>query len=118
MYDAGYRHYYIDEVARLKSGDFVIPVRWLEDNDGNVFADGYAIAFDDQVGFSARIVIDPNVDRYSQLLANVIDSNVILIRASDLQDNFLDLMDSDLIPAWNGELHIVIYIVGSAHNDQ
>ncbi len=49
MYDAGDRHYYIDELARLKNGDFIIPVRWLEDNDGNVFADAYAVTFNDQV---------------------------------------------------------------------
>jgi hypothetical protein len=49
MYDAGDRHYYIDEPARLKNGDFIIPVRWLEDNDGNVFADAYAVTFNDQV---------------------------------------------------------------------
>ena len=49
MYDAGNRHYYIDELARLKNGDLVIPVRWLEDNDGTVFADAYAVALNDQV---------------------------------------------------------------------
>jgi hypothetical protein len=49
MYDAGSRHYYIDELARLKNGDFVIPVRWLEDNNKNVFADAFAVVLDDQV---------------------------------------------------------------------
>lgn len=49
MYDAGDRHYYIDEVARLKNGTYVIPVRWLEDEDGNVCADAYTVVFDDQV---------------------------------------------------------------------
>ena len=49
MYDGGSRHYYIDELAQLKSGAFVIPVRWLEDHTGCIFADAYTVAFDDQV---------------------------------------------------------------------
>ena len=49
MYDAGNGHYYIDEVARLKNGTFIIPVRWLEDENGNVCADSYAVVFDQQV---------------------------------------------------------------------
>jgi hypothetical protein len=49
MYDAGDRHYYIDELARLRDGNFIIPVRWLEDTDKNVYADAYAVTFDDQV---------------------------------------------------------------------
>jgi hypothetical protein len=58
MYDAGNRHYYIDELARLINGNFIIPERWLEDNDGNVFAFAYAVTFDDQVrGFHLTIMI-------------------------------------------------------------
>ena len=49
MYDAGNCHYYIDELARLKNGTFIIPVRWLEDEDGNMYADAWAITFDRQV---------------------------------------------------------------------
>jgi len=46
MYNAGNCHYYIDELARLKDGSFVIPVRWLEDVDKNVFADAYTVVVD------------------------------------------------------------------------
>jgi hypothetical protein len=49
MYDAGNCHYYIDELAHLKNGSFIIPVRWLEDEDGNVRADAYSVKFDHQV---------------------------------------------------------------------
>ncbi|KAJ3517709.1 hypothetical protein NLJ89_g342 [Agrocybe chaxingu] len=83
MYDAGDRHYYIDELARLKNGNFIIPVRWLEDNEGNVFADAYAVTFNDQ------------------FVANVVDSDVILVKSSDLQDNILDLTDWGLLPTWD-----------------
>lgn len=49
MYDSGDRHYYIDELARLKTGKFILPVRWLEDKDGNVLADAFPVTFNTQV---------------------------------------------------------------------
>lgn len=61
MYDAGSRHYYIDELARLKNGRLIIPVRWLEDNDGEVFADAYAVHLNDQVrGYFLGIMMNPD----------------------------------------------------------
>ena len=36
-----------------------------------------------------------------QSVANVIDSETILVRGSDLRDNFLQLKDMGLIPAWD-----------------
>ena len=49
MYDSGTCHYYIDELVHLKTGNFVITIRWLEDKDGNVFADAFSVIFDAQV---------------------------------------------------------------------
>ena len=61
MYDAGSRHYYIDELARLKNGRLIIPVRWLEDNEGEVFADAYAVNLNDQVrGYLLEIATNPD----------------------------------------------------------
>ncbi|KJA24001.1 hypothetical protein HYPSUDRAFT_1078326 [Hypholoma sublateritium FD-334 SS-4] len=85
MYDAGNCHYYINELARLKSGKFIIPVRWLEDTNGRVFADAYAVTVD------------------HQSIANVNDEETILVEASTLQDNFLDLTDLQLLPTWNNQ---------------
>ncbi|KJA14960.1 hypothetical protein HYPSUDRAFT_149732 [Hypholoma sublateritium FD-334 SS-4] len=85
MYDAGTRHYYIDELARLKNGQFIIPVRWLEDNDGNVLADAYPVTLD------------------NEFVAHVVDGDVILVKSSELKDNFLDLMDLGLVPTWSAQ---------------
>jgi hypothetical protein len=38
-----------------------------------------------------------------QFIANVVDSETILVQVSDLQNNFLDLKDMSLLPIWNGE---------------
>ena len=57
MYDAGNCHYYINELAQLKSGKFVIPLRWLEDTDGKIFADAYSVTIDSQVSFQVLIAV-------------------------------------------------------------
>ena len=60
MYDDGNRHFYIDELARLKNGHFVIPLRWLEDHNGNVLADAYAVTVNDEVwGFHLKLRLNP-----------------------------------------------------------
>ncbi len=72
MYDAGDRHYFIDELARLKNGNLIIPVRWLEDNDGDVFADAYAVTFDNQVrGFPCNQYMLTNYSVLPMLLTTI-----------------------------------------------
>ncbi|PPR03970.1 hypothetical protein CVT26_001073 [Gymnopilus dilepis] len=84
MYDAGNnKHYYIDEVASLKNGNYIIPLRWLQYSDGRIVAEAFAITLDEQG------------------LAAVQDSKTVLVQASDLSNNFLDLVDQRLIPDWD-----------------
>ncbi|KAF8140706.1 hypothetical protein K438DRAFT_1531072, partial [Mycena galopus ATCC 62051] len=84
MYDAGTAHYYVNELARLKDGNFVMPVRWLIYR-GNVHADAFAVAIDEAGN------------------ATVDDSKTIIIDAADLSENYLDLQDRNLIPQWSAE---------------
>ncbi|KAK7021653.1 hypothetical protein R3P38DRAFT_2533736, partial [Favolaschia claudopus] len=48
MYDAGTKHYYVNEVARLRDGCFVVPVRWIE-FEGRLHADYFRFLIDEQV---------------------------------------------------------------------
>ncbi|KAJ7227863.1 hypothetical protein C8J57DRAFT_1439998 [Mycena rebaudengoi] len=73
MYDAGSFHYFVNEVARLRNGKFVVPVRWVI-SKGKVHADQNA---------------------------TIIDSETDLICASDLKDNYLDLQHSNEVPQWS-----------------
>ena len=51
------------------------------------------------------IAINPQHLQTLQCIANIVDDNPILIKASDLQDNFLDLTDLNLLPTWNSGLY-------------
>lgn len=47
MYDAGDGvHYFIDEPAILMNAKMVIPVRWLEDEKGVIWADAWEVECD------------------------------------------------------------------------
>ncbi|RXW21858.1 hypothetical protein EST38_g4007 [Candolleomyces aberdarensis] len=85
MYDGGQRHYYIDEPAKTKSGELVIPIRWLEDEDGKVWFEAWRVTYD------------------VANLATICDSEneLILLEASVLKENMLDLEERGLIPTWS-----------------
>jgi len=53
MWDSGDRHYYVDELCRLKNGCFVIPIRWLAKThcygSKTIHADAFNVSFDETV---------------------------------------------------------------------
>lgn len=58
MYDAGMdRHYFIDELAALKDGRMVIPVRWLENESGEVHFDAWEVKVNEQTASHLRMAI-------------------------------------------------------------
>ncbi|KAJ6610230.1 hypothetical protein B0H10DRAFT_2225239 [Mycena sp. CBHHK59/15] len=84
MYDAKHlqAHFYVNELARLKSGEFVIPIRWLKFRN-HICADAFVVEID------------------SSGIATVIDGHTILISSADLTANYLDLEDEHCIPKWS-----------------
>ncbi|KAJ7789656.1 hypothetical protein B0H14DRAFT_3891746 [Mycena olivaceomarginata] len=84
MYDAKHlnAHFYVNKVARLDSGQLVIPVRWLTCGK-KICADAYAISIS------------------SEGAATVLDSETILIDASELTASYLDLKDKHCLPSWS-----------------
>jgi hypothetical protein len=49
MYDNGRCHFYIDEPAQTDVGTLVIPLRWLQDHEGKVWAEAWPIQINHNV---------------------------------------------------------------------
>lgn len=56
MFDAGDRHYYVNEVARLASGALVVPSRWVI-YKGELHADVHRISIDSLVRHLSTVAI-------------------------------------------------------------
>ncbi|KAJ6538245.1 hypothetical protein B0H10DRAFT_1857348, partial [Mycena sp. CBHHK59/15] len=85
MYDAGATHYYVNEVSLLKTGNFVVPIRWVLFR-GRVYADAFSI-----------ILNDKNE-------ATIIDDKTTLICANDLVQNYFDLQQAGKVPRWSARM--------------
>ncbi|KAF8193520.1 hypothetical protein K438DRAFT_2131595 [Mycena galopus ATCC 62051] len=75
MYAAGATHYYVNEFARLKNGNFVLPIRW--------------------VTFRCKVWADAFSGE-----ATIADQTSVFICADDLVDNYYDLEHALKIPKW------------------
>ncbi|KAF7347997.1 hypothetical protein MSAN_01751800 [Mycena sanguinolenta] len=125
MYDAISAHYYVNELARLKNGNFVVPIRWLTSArraasrpttplEVDAFgADGPKAGVrrlqTDTDNFIKREMYRGKVHADAFVVAineagdaTIDDSKTIIIAAADLSDNFLDLQDKKLVPQWSG----------------
>ena len=119
MWDAGGRHYYVNEICQCQNGNFIIPVRWLAKTHKNgtktYHADAFAVTIDENVHltiiFAAQALL---TFLYQQSVARVQDDTVILIAASELNKNYFDLEFEGLLPTWNSEYllpnHFILFI--------
>ncbi|KAJ7730034.1 hypothetical protein B0H14DRAFT_2999260 [Mycena olivaceomarginata] len=82
MYDAGSKHYYVNEISRLRDDSLVIPVRWVTFR-GKVYADAYAVELD------------------SQGEATVVNTETIFVCTDALSENYHDLEHAGTIPRFN-----------------
>ena len=84
MVAVGPSHFYVFEFARLATGEYVIPERWVKyksEMHGEVF----------------RVIFNDNGS------ATVDDSTTIRVKVSDLRDTFLDLSERGMVPKCDGE---------------
>ncbi|KAJ7888582.1 hypothetical protein B0H14DRAFT_2337173 [Mycena olivaceomarginata] len=81
MYDAEGKHYYVNELARLKGGDLVIPVRWVMFHS-KLYCDAYTVKLNDENE------------------ATIVNEKTTLICANDLADNYFDLQHQGTLPKW------------------
>ncbi|KAG2006968.1 hypothetical protein CC2G_014704 [Coprinopsis cinerea AmutBmut pab1-1] len=87
MYDNGLYHFYVDELAQLEDGSLVVPVRWLEDESGGVFADAWKVKKNDD---GSATVVDS-------------EGETIVIEAAHLKLNLPALEELHLVPIWSAE---------------
>ncbi|TFY66993.1 hypothetical protein EVJ58_g1912 [Rhodofomes roseus] len=88
-----HHHFYIKEVAALRDGQFVIPLRFLTQGDTDCF-DGFPVEF------------DPTTESFT-----VKTEAIVRMKASDLHANVLDLLASgyalrfnDDAPTWTADM--------------
>jgi len=89
MVTVGSRHFYVFEFARLVTGEYVVPKRWVKyksEMHGEVF----------------RVTFDDNG------IASIDDSATVRVRVADLCDTFLDLSRHGKVPRCSGELFNLI----------
>ncbi|KAF9526609.1 hypothetical protein CPB83DRAFT_937649 [Crepidotus variabilis] len=85
MYDSGdERHFFIDEPAELADGGLIIPLRWLEDEGGKIYADAWEIKVEQSIG-------------------TINDEKIILVEAEHLRKSMMDLTDEKRLPAWSSQ---------------
>ncbi|KDQ28455.1 hypothetical protein PLEOSDRAFT_1041925, partial [Pleurotus ostreatus PC15] len=79
------KHYYVDEICRLRNGQLIIPVQWVIHHN-EVHTNAYPVVL--RTSGDVR-------------LAFVLKDEPLLISASQLEGNYYDLEHENLLPNWS-----------------
>lgn len=108
MYDAGEKHYYVNELTQLYDGKLIIPFRWVIYRQ-EVHAQSWIVSVDDQVRTVRCGVLKPESLLAHKLLTSFqgiasVDplSEPVLVKAADMVRNYYDLQHDNALPSWNG----------------
>jgi hypothetical protein len=69
MYDGGQNnHFFIDEPALLSTNKMIVPIRWLQDEKGKVWADAWEVDFDEMTVSLQNFVHHSREDHHEKRL--------------------------------------------------
>jgi len=85
MVAVGSRHFYVFEFARLVTGEYVVPERWVK-YKSELHGEVFAVTFD------------------AGGVASIDDSTTVRVKVADLCDTFLDLSEQGTVPRCDGEI--------------
>jgi len=79
----------------------VIPIRWLEDEEGDVWFDAWDVVKDTEAVSSFEALGRSHLQKHQQEISTIKDDKAaVMLRASDLEYNMLDLSDRNMMPKW------------------
>ena len=85
MVVVGPKHFYVFELARLVTGEYVVPERWVQ-YKSEMYGEVFRVTLDDHG------------------IASIDDSTTVRVKVSDLRDTFLDLSEHGMVPRCDGKM--------------
>ena len=83
MVIVGSKHFYVFEFARLITGEYVVPKRWVR-YKSEMHGEVFRVTFNDSE------------------VASIDDSTTVQVKVTDLCDTFLDLVANGTVPKCDG----------------
>lgn len=84
MVIVGSKHFYVFEFARLVTGEYVVPKRWVK-YKSEMYGEVFKVMFDDSG------------------IASIDNFTMVRVKVTDFRDTFLDLAEDGKVPRCNGK---------------